>query len=135
MGASVSAAIIERSGEVRQLDTRAGEQINVTSEDVKDPEKLARLLQQALRENAENRRRWAPRELYFRDQAVTATTATKIRLSHGFDGKVNWTVVRWDGSAAGSSYGIDEHADTDANTLVLVSSVAGTATIRVWEAG
>ena len=131
----MSAAIVENDGSVRQLDTRAGEQINVTSEDVKDVEKLARLLQQALRENAELRRRWAPRELYFRDQAVTATTTTKIRLTHNFGGKVNWTVARWDGSAAGASYGIDEHADTDANTLVLVSSVAGTATIRVWEAG
>lgn len=131
----MSAAIIESSGTVRPLDARAGEQINVTADDVKDPDKLARLLQQALRENAEMRRRWAPRELYFRDQAVTATTTTKIRLTHGFGGKVNWTVVRWDGSAAGSSYGIDEHSDTDANTLVIVSSVAGTATIRVWEAG
>jgi hypothetical protein len=128
-------AIVQSDGLVRQLDARAGEPIVVTSEDVKDAEKLARLLQQALRENAELRRRWAPRELYFRDQAVTATTATKIRLTHNFNGKVNWAVVRWDGNAAGSSYGIDEHADTDANTLVIVSSVAGTATIRVWEAG
>lgn len=131
----MSAAIVESTGVIRQLDTRAGEQIVVTSEDVKDAEKLARMLQQALRENAELRRRYTPRELYFRDQPVTATTTTKIRLTHNFGGKVNWAVVRWDGSAAGSSYGIDEHADTDANVLVLVSSVAGTATIRVWEAG
>lgn len=129
------AAIVHNDGVIRQLDTRAGEPIVVTSDDVKDMEKLARLLQQALRENAEIRRRWAPRELFFRDQAVTATTTTKIRLTHNFNGKVNWAVVRWDGSAAGSSFGIDEHADTDANTLVLVSSVAGTATVRVWEAG
>ena len=129
------AAIVQNDGVIRQLDTRAGEPIVVTSDDVKDVEKLARLLQQALRENAEIRRRWAPRELFFRDQAVTATNTTKIRLTHNFNGKVNWAVVRWDGSAAGSSYGIDEHADTDANTLVLVSSVAGTATIRVEEAG
>lgn len=129
------AAIVQSDGLVRQLDTRAGEPIVVTSEDVKDPEKLARLLQQALRENAELRRRYAPRVLYFRDQAVTATTTTPIRLTHNFNGKVNWSVVRWGGSAAGSSYGLDEHADTDANTLVLVSGVAGTATIRVEEAG
>lgn len=131
----MSAAIIESDGEVRQLDSRASAQIVITSDDVKDAERLARLLQQALRENAELRRRWMPRELYFRDQAVTATNTTKIRLVHNFGGKVNWAVVRWDGSAAGSSYGIDEHTDTDANTLVVVSSVAGTATIRVWEAG
>ncbi len=131
----MSAAIVESDGSIRQLDARAGEPINVTSDDVKDAEKLARLLQQSLRENAELRRRWAPREIYFRDQAVTSTTTTKIRLTHNFNGKVNWKVVRWDGSAAGSSYGIDEHAETDANTLVIVSSVAGTATIHVWEAG
>jgi hypothetical protein len=128
-------AIVQSDGLVRQLDARAGEPIVVTSEDVKDVEKLARMLQDTRRELAELRRRWAPRELYFRDQAVTATNTTKIRLTHNFNGKVNWAVVRWDGSAAGSSYGIDEHADTDANTLVVVSSVAGTATIRVWEAG
>lgn len=129
------AALVASDGIVRQLDTRAGEQINVTAKDVEDPKNLARLLQQALRENAELRRRWAPRELYFRDQTLTTTVATKIRLTHGFRGLVNWAVVRWDASSPGAAPALDQHADTDENTLVLVSTVAGTATIRVWEAG
>lgn len=129
----MSAAIVENTGTVRQLDARAGEQINVTSADVKDAEKLARLLQQALRENAELRRRWAPRELYFRDQALPASGS--VRLTHNFRGLVNWAVVRWSPTAAGAMPVLAQTNGTDADALVLTSGAAGTATIRVWEAG
>lgn len=126
----MSAALVASDGLVRQLDTRAGEPIVVTSQDVKDPEKLARLLQQALRENAEFRRRWTPRELYFRDQVVDGTGTTKYRLTHGFNGRVTYEAVY-----ASDYPRLKIHADTDANTLVLVSGTACTVDIRVREAG
>jgi hypothetical protein len=123
-------AIVESTGVVRRLDTRAGEQINVTADDVRDAPKLARLLQGAVRELAAQRRRWAPRELYFRGQTVDATGTTKYRLTHNFGGLVNYAPVYADDYPQ-----LKVHADTDENTLVLVSGTACTVTIRVWEAG
>lgn len=126
----MSAAIVESDGVVRQLDKRAGEPIVVTSDDVKDAEKLARLLQQALRENAEERRHWRPRQLYFRDQVVDGTGTTKYRLTHNFNGRVEYFAGR-----ATDYPRLKVHDETDANTLVLVSGTACTVTILVEEAG
>lgn len=120
---------------VTQLDGKAAPDLVVTAEDVKDSEKLARMLQGALKDLAELKRRWNPRVMYFRDLAVTATTTTIIRLEHGFGGRVNWEIVRWDANVAATAPRIDEDSSTDANALCLVSGVAGTVTIRVEAAG
>ena len=119
------------------LDGRAPSNIVVTSKDVQDPERLARMVQELAREVVHLKRTWTPSRMYFRDRTVTATNTTKILFHHGFGGRVNWWVARWDSlpAAAGAPYGLDEHADSDANTLVLVSSVAGVVTICVEAAG
>lgn len=130
----MSTAIVN-DGRVRQLDARADTPVVVTAADVTDAEKLSRMLQQALRDVEDMKRRWNPRVVYFQDLAVTATTTTVIRLEHGFGGRVNWEVSRWDASVAGTGVRIEEHADTDNGALCLVSGAAGTVTIRVEEAG
>jgi hypothetical protein len=131
VGGAVSAAIVNSDGGVRQLDARAGEPISVTADDVKDADKLARMLQDALRQLAEFKREWRPRRLYFRDQTVDDTGSTKYRLTHNFGGLVNYVAVREDGGYAD----LRVHDDTDGNTLVLVSYSAATLTILVEEAG
>jgi hypothetical protein len=131
----VSAAYVDSFGDVVKLDGRADVPINVTADDVQDADKLARMLQTALREIAMLRRRWNPDVLFFRDRTVDATAATKYRLAHQFAGRVNWYVAKWDPTVAGTEVRLDEHADTDENTLVLVSAAAGVVTIKVEAAG
>jgi hypothetical protein len=131
----VSTAVVESDGEVRQLDGKAGTPIVVTAEDVQDPAKLARMLQTAMRELAELRRRYNPRVTYLRDVAVTNTGAVLYRFAHGFGGRVNWYVAQWDPASVGTEVRLDQHADTDANTLVLVSGASGRVTVKVEEAG
>lgn len=128
-------AAVESDGTIRQLDGRAEPEAVVTEADVQDAAKLARMVQALQRDVAALKRAWAPRVMYFRDVAVTATTTTVIRLTHGFGGRVNWSVVRWDASSAGVEVRIDEDSGTDADTLCLTSGAAGTVTIRVEEAG
>lgn len=128
----MSAAIVEKDGSIRQLDAKAGEEINVTADDVKDPQLLARMLQTALRELAELKREWRPRRLYFRDLVVDASGTTKYRLTHNFGGKVNYYVAAVDSSGW---FDVRTHADTDANALVLTSNNNTTITVLVEEAG
>jgi hypothetical protein len=129
----VSSAVINSDGDVRQLDTRAGEPIVITSEDVKDDEKLARLLQDALRELAALRRRFAPRMIEFEDQAVTAGQA--LRVTHNFGGRVRYWPVDWRPTTPGDAPLFDKSTSTDEDTLVLTVGNAGTVTILVREAG
>ena len=131
----MSAAAVNSDGAVMQLDGRAPSASTLTADDVKDADKLARLVNELRDRLAEVERAWSPRRTYFRDVVVTATAATKIYLHHNFAGRVNWWVARWDGAAAATAPAIDEDAETDANQLVLVSGVAGTATICVEASG
>ena len=134
----MSAAYITREGAVVQLDGRAGSQLVITAADVSDAEKLARLLQDALRDVAELKRRWKPRVRYFRDIALDATSSKQFPLEHGFNGRVNFEVAHWVPALVGFAPQIEPDATPGAQTanrLVLISSVQGTATIRVEEAG
>ena len=126
-------AIIPRSGPVRQLDRKAEPDEQVTTEQAKDPERVSRLLMSILRDLAQLKRRWAPRRIDFEDRTVDATGTALHRFSHNFAGRVRWWVVDWQASSGAPS--LRRHASSDENTLVLVSSVAGTASIRVEEAG
>lgn len=130
----MSAARVDVDGKVYQLDSRRPRAVTPTAADVKDHEKLARLLADTMEQAHAADRRANPRRIDFEDKAVTATTTTKIPLEHNFGTRVRWWVVGWDASAAGTAPALDEDSDTDENTLVLVSGVAGTVTIRVEEA-
>ena len=126
-------AIIPRSGPVRQLDRKAEPDEQVTTEQAKDPERVSRLLMRILRDLAQLKRRWAPRRIDFEDRTVDATGTTLHQFTHNFAGRVRWWAVDWQASSGAPS--LRRHVSSNENTLVLVSSVSGTATIRVEEAG
>jgi hypothetical protein len=126
-------AIIPRSGPTRQLDRKAEPDEQITPEQAKDPDRVSRLFMSILRDLATLKRRWAPRRIDFEDRTVDATGMTLHQFTHNFAGRVRWWVVDWQTSTGASS--LRRHSASDENTLVLVSSVAGTATIRVEEAG
>lgn len=128
-------AVVPKNGPTRQLDRAAEPDEIVTDDEAKDPPRLARRIMIALRDIATLKRRWWPREIYFEDRAVDATASTKYRFPHGFGGRVRYACVDWVATGAGTSYCLEKHADTDENTLVLISGSAGTITLRVWEAG
>jgi hypothetical protein len=131
----MSAAVIDNDGRVRRLDARAGEDIVVTSRDVTDMERLARMVQDLKRDVAALKRAWRPARVYFRDVALPASGT--VRLEHGLGGKVYWWVVDWDSTgAAAESPRLDRVAtQDDKNHIVLQSQRVGTATICVEEAG
>lgn len=126
-------AIVKSSGVVVKLDGRAGIQNQVTADDVKDPVDLAALLNGIIADLAEKTSRWRPRVIYRRDLVVDATGSTKYRVLHGFGGRVNYEVAYWVGGSAAPNLRVDP--STDANALVLTSTVAGTVTLRIEEAG
>lgn len=131
-------AVVPTSGTVRQLDRQAEPDEQVDEEQVKDAPRLARLLMRILRDLALLKRRFWPGHIDHEDRVVDSTGTTKYRFPHGFGGRVRWWVVDWQvGSAFKLSYSpsLSRHTDSDDNTLVLVSYVDGTVTIRVEEAG
>ena len=131
----MSAAKVDPDGIMETLDGKAGPPEVVTSADVADPEKLARRLQQAYSDIAELKRRYNPKVVYHWDRVVDDTTTTKFRFEHGL-GRINWYIVRWKTtSGSGTPPYLDEHGDTDADALVLISGNAGTVSIRIEGAG
>lgn len=129
------AAVVRSTGVMRQLDRRAGATQQLTADDVTDAQRLAREVNELRGKAAEQDRRHDPMWIDFEDVAVDATATTKYRLPHKFGGRVRWWVVDWTPAVTGDVAAIGKHADTDSNTLVLVSGNAGTATIRVEKAG
>lgn len=124
---------IVASGQTRQLDRQAEPDEQVTPEYVADQERMARLLMRILRDLALMKRRFWPRRADHEDRVVDGTGTTKYRFPHGYNGRIRWFPVDWSGATAGPR--LVRHADTDNNTLVLVSYTAGTVTLRVEEAG
>lgn len=135
MGAAVSAAKIDAAGKVYLLDARADAEEAVTEADVQEPPKIARLLARLLSNVATLRRAWAPRRIDFEDVPV-GTFGAQVSLGHGFNGRVRWWIVGWQSPGANAPI-LRESSTvvTDANTLYLQSYTAGTACIRVEEAG
>lgn len=120
---------------VTQVDRPAQPELVVTEEDVKDASKLARLVAGIAKDVAALKRRFAPRRIDFEDRAVTSSGTVKYQFHHGFGGRVRWWVVDWQPSSLGDVPSFQRHSSSDANTLVLLSSTNGTATVRVEEAG
>jgi hypothetical protein len=126
------AARIDSAGNIYQLDRQAEPDERVTEEDVKDADKLARLLMRVLKDLASIKRRFFPRRVDFEDTAVDGSGVTKYRFPHGLNARVRWWPVDVTGSSVAA---LRRHADTDLNTLVLLSDSACTVTIRVEAAG
>lgn len=125
-------ANVNSAGEVRQLDKRPEPDENITEKAVADPKLLTKFLLRLFREVSRLKRLWRPRRIDYEDTAVDATGTTLYRFSHNFAGRVRWLVVDWEGAAA---YDLSKDATTTDDVLVLISRSAGTATIRVEEAG
>jgi hypothetical protein len=126
----MSGAVVNADGGVRQLDARADAPICITAEDVKDAEKLARLLQQALRENAEMRRRHVP---VWRDFEDVEIASGSYSFPHGFRGRVRWWIADWRPGTPGDALVIERSEDTTNDTLILLSDCSGTVTVRIEE--
>lgn len=132
----MSAAKIDSSGKVTQLDARAGADEVVTEEDVQEPAKLSKMLARLLANVAALRRARVSARVDFEDVVVPSTGATApVRLQHNMVGRVRWWVVGWQCSTNVAPILREDTANTTASTLVLLSYVAGTATIRVEAAG
>jgi hypothetical protein len=128
-----SHAVIDSAGLVRRLDRLPDSDERTTASDVQDPEKLARLVQDLRKRVTILERRHAPRWRDFEDVTVSTAGAT-VQLEHRFGTRVRFHVVDWT-SATGAPDLRKDTTNTDADTLVLASYVAGTATVRVEEAG
>lgn len=129
----MSVARINGDAEVTTLDAKAGPAEVVTEDDVQDPKKLAAMLGRLLKAASDAARQWRPKVLYFED-VPCGTLSSALSLEHGFGGKVRWSVVNWV-SASSAPYALREDAtNTTADTLVVLSNTAGTATIRVEQA-
>ncbi len=130
----MSAAKIDSAGNVTQLDGRLQPPEVFNDQDAQDPVKLARVVARLLAENTELRRRFNADRLDFEDVAVS-TAGASVTLQHNFAGRVRWYLVGWQSSGTDAPILKEDTTNTTENTLVLKSYVAGTATIRVEEAG
>ena len=126
-------ARVSNDGKVTTLGPKASPDDVVTTEDVKDETKLARLLGKVLADVSMLRARWYPRKIDYEDVVVTAGLETSFQ--HNFNGRVRWWVVGWRSTGAGSATQFENQSISDANTLVLYSGESGIATIRIEEAG
>lgn len=129
----MSAAKIDSAGKVVQLGPKPTPEETVTAEDVQDPAKLAKLATRILAALANLRRQWAPGRLDFEDLACDGAGAA-LTLQHNFAGRVRWWVTDWTSGSSACPILI-RGTETTADTLVLYSYQAGTATLRVEESG
>jgi hypothetical protein len=126
-------AVVPAGADVRQLDGRRDPEEAVTEEQVQDPGRLARLLARVLKDLTSLKRRYAPKTIDHLDRDVDATGTTLYRFPHGFGGRVHWYPIDWVGATDGER--LSRHEDSDNNTLVLVSFIAGKVSIRIEKAG
>lgn len=123
---------VNASGVVRVLDRPAGDAPPFDEREIKDAQTLARILLGIVRDVARALSGWRPNRTDFEGMVVDATGTTTYRLKHDFGGLVRYWPVEWVGAAAPN---LCRHTSSDATTLVLTSTSAGVATIRVEVAG
>lgn len=128
------AAKISSTGVVTQLDRKAQPQDVILAKDVADPEDLAQILKGTLGDVKDLQNRHDPRRIYFYDQ-TTGTSGAALTLPHKFGARVHWQVIDWSSSGTSLWNLKKDTTNTTQDTLVLLSYVAGTATIKIEEAG
>jgi hypothetical protein len=133
----VSAIVSVRDGSVRQLDSRAEPDQEVTEEQVKDLPQLARILMSVLRDLALLKRRWWPRSITFRDIVSTGSSGSPqtFRLTHNFGGAVEYEVVDIALPGTVAIPLVSRAGSSDQNTLVVQVYYEATLAIRVTEGG
>lgn len=130
----MSHAVVRSTGAVAQLDAKPSQTEAVTPEDVQKPPRLSELLGRLVTAVSELRRAWAPKTIDFEDVSLGAGGAS-TRLEHGFGGRVRWWLVDWQPTATGNRPNVERSSSSTNDVLVLLSSQAGTATVRVEQAG
>ncbi len=128
-------AVVPSNGKLRQLDSPAVPDEQITPDQVTDTDRIARLFMRILKDVAGLKRRYWPDRLDFEDVAVDATGTTLYRFPHGLGGRVRWWPVDWQGSLLTYNPALARDPSTDDNTLVLVSYAAGIVTVRIEAAG
>lgn len=126
-------AVFPLNGPVRQLERRTEAREQIDEAEVQAPDRLARRLTEQDRRIATVERRWSAKTLDFEDRVVDGSGTTKYRFEHRFGGRVRFWPVDWTGGTDAPN--LRKHTDTTNDTLVLTSTVAGTVTLRVEEAG
>ena len=125
---------VDAAGKITQLGSKPAASVDVTEDDVSGIPKLARLISGIMADIATLRARYYPRCHDFEGVVCGTIGATTALLEHGFGGGVRWWIVNWTGASAGPSL-VEYAAGTTATTIQFQSYVAGTATVRVEEAG
>jgi len=108
---------------------------SVQDEEVRNPAKLAEVLRGSLRRLAELEARVSSEGAEY--EVEVSTGGSLHRIQHNLNGPVRFTVVYWTKPrATGAAYptagpSLAAHESSTANTLVLRSTVAGRAIIRI----
>lgn len=125
-------AVVSAHGTLRPLDSKAGPAEQLTDKLATDPMQMAQTVASIRADLAALKRRWWPQSVTHLDRAVDATGTVVHRFAHGFGGRVAWWPTDWTGAAGPQ---LARHASSDANTLAIVSFVAGTLSLRIEEVG
>lgn len=126
-------ALVPKNGKLRQLDREAEPVEQFTNEQTQDSARLSRALNRLLRDVAKLTRRYNEPFIEHEDVVFDATGSVTFRLPHHLGGPVRYWVTSQRGFSAAPN--LNAHASSDNNTLVLTSTVAGTATVRIVRAG
>lgn len=89
---------VNNRGDVGRGRRWPSKQASVSSEEVKDPTKLAEIIRQLSARVSELEARTGPESVEF-EKDVTGTTVSpqSLSLAHGFGGPVRWFVTYWRG--------------------------------------
>jgi len=139
----MSANIDFKTSKIRKLEGSKQTDEVVTVDDVRDPEKLARLLTRVLAKQADIERQWRPKYNDYENVVCAGTDSSpqELRFTHMFDGPVRWWVTscRKGGTVAlpyvQEAHNTDGSPKSDQNTLVLLVFFEATLAIRIQEAG
>ncbi len=129
----MSWAVIPSGGAPRTLDARQQADATTTADDVQDPQKLARLVQELRADVAMLKGSWRPDVVEFQDVTVGAGGAP-VSLRHAMGGRVRWYAVAFQ-SLGGGWASLERDPSSTNDTLTLLSYVDGTVTVRVERAG
>lgn len=119
---------IKVDGKLTQLDRKAEPDESVV-DDVRDVDRLSRLLLRIVKSVRALERRFAPQRIDFEDVVIDGTGTTLYRFVHNLGTRVRWWPVDWTGAIAGPR--LVKASVSDANVLALVSYTDGTVTLRV----
>lgn len=134
----MSAAKIDPSSRITQLDGKGAPEEQITEEYVKDPPKLSRLLTRMLAVLTPLSRAWSPRRIDFEDVVSTGTSGSpqSLSFSHKFGGRVRWWLVdQYSTGTISLPLVLKDNTKTTADILYLNVYYPMTFTLRVEESG